>query len=458
LSRRAVVVGAGQGGLSAALELSARGWEVTVVEQRRTVGGKAARQYLGGIPYDPGPSILILPQVYQEALAAAGADADALKFRRADPVTRVCPEGSDPVDLPADIEGCLDVVGRHCSPDREGLLRLLASVDALAPVVERAFFGTRLGARLGLPPRFALSPWEPYRSQVDRLIRTPWLRALFYGFPAYSGADYRAPGIGAFFIPYYMWRDGVWEADGGVAAIPEAFYAACLGRGVEVRTGCKALGTAREGARVVAVQTSDGDVRCDALVVNADRPGSAPLLGRTPPTYEPSMSYFTLWLGVEGRPDGAPAHTVFVPRRFEAEFRRMAQEGAPPDDPIVYWNIPNEGGGWFAVVTVPCAPGADWDKESARLRGRVLDSLRHCGYGAPDYVHEATQAPPLFAARDGNWHGSLYGLVRKGLPQGQRDPELRNVVYCGGSVRPGAGLPMVTLSGRRAARIADRAA
>jgi diapolycopene oxygenase len=471
VKRRAVVVGAGQGGLSAALALAADGWEVQVLEQRDAVGGKAAPLSVGEFDFDPGPSILILPQVYRSALAAAGADPEVLRFERLDPVTRVFAGGGTPTDLPASLEGCLDMVGRSSPADRRGLETVFSFADRLAPWIEPWLFGEALSpATRGLVTA-GVRPWAPYGAEVRRLLATPWLRAVFLGFPSYSGLADTDRGVGPFFIPYYMWKHGVWRAKGGVRAIPAAFRAACEAAGVGFRLGCRVTGLAVEGRRAVAVRTQEGDVGADAVVVNADRPGFEALLGRPAPRAEPATSYFTLSLGLRSPAPGLAHHSLFVPAAFEDALDDLYRRARPPAQPVVYWNdvsdeAPAGRAMLFAVVTVPALrEGVDWGDEGPRLRAEALHSLASCGVAVDegDIMAEAVQTPATFEARDGNWRGSLYGPGGSargwsGLGAGQRDPLLRNVFYCGGSVRPGAGLPMVTVSGRMAARLASRMA
>ena len=67
---RAVVIGAGLGGLALALRLQGQGFEVTVLEQQPAPGGRAARLRDGGFTWDTGPSLITMPWVLEEAFAA----------------------------------------------------------------------------------------------------------------------------------------------------------------------------------------------------------------------------------------------------------------------------------------------------------------------------------------------------------------------------------------------------
>ena len=112
-TRKAVVIGAGLGGLSAALELSRRGYDVTVLERHATPGGKAASRSWNGWRWDEGPSIVVMTWVYRELFEAQGLDPDAfLPFKRLDPAFEVILSDGRPLTIPADEEGYVEAFSR----------------------------------------------------------------------------------------------------------------------------------------------------------------------------------------------------------------------------------------------------------------------------------------------------------------------------------------------------------
>jgi phytoene desaturase len=468
--RQAVVVGAGLGGLSAAAHLCSRGWQVLVLEQRDSSGGKAASLQHDGYRLDPGPSIVILTEVYRRLFESCGRRMeDWLRFERLDPVTRVFWEPhSGPIDLPAEAEDCVRVLGDVAPDDADPLRDLLRRLDTVAEGVERVVFERPIQR-----PWQLLSPdlarvatafdvRKTYRELVDGFFRSPLLRAFFYGFPSYNGQTYDSKAAGALLIPYYMFRRGVWWPVGGVGAIPRAVEALARDLGAEIRHGCRVTGLVVDRGRVRGVQTVDGTIQADVVVCNADRLTVAGWLGR-PVAAKPSLSYFTLNWGVR-RPLGALAHhTLWVPERFEPGFDDLYRRRRPPTDPVVYFNdttahgtAPAGSTNLFAVVTTPaCEPGLDWDAEGDRLESAVRRALDKMGCGISDgeidFVRR--QDPRTFRDRDGNFHGTLYGPEESArlwglVPLRNMDERVRGLYYVGGSVQPGAGMPMVTLSGK----------
>lgn len=470
MPRQAIVVGAGLGGLSAAARLSAQGWQVLVLEQRETSGGKAAAVDQSGYRLDPGPSIVILPEVYERLFQACGRTMQGrLAFERLDPVTRVYWEPHPgPIDLPASADECVRVLGEVAPGDADSLLDLLRRLDSVAAGVERAIFERPIHRPWQLlnpdlaRVASAFDVRKTYRQLVDGFFQSPLLRAFFYGFPSYNGQTYDSKAAGALLIPYYMFRRGVWWPVGGVGAISQAVEGLARELGAEFRHSCRVTGLLTNRGRVRGVQTTEGAIEADAVVCNVDRLTVAGWLGRATEA-RPSLSYFTLHWGVRRRLTGLGHHTLWVPERFEPGFEELYRGRRAPTEPVVYFNdttrhstAPEGCTNLFAVVTTPaCEPGLDWDAEGDRLQSAVRTALDKsgCGFADSEVDFVRRQDPRTFRDRDGNYHGTLYGPEESArlwglLPLRVTDERVKGLYYVGGSVQPGAGMPMVTLGGK----------
>jgi phytoene desaturase len=467
--RQVVIIGAGQGGLSAAIHLRLKGHEVLVLEQHQ-VGGKAGGLEINGFRLDPGPSIIILKRLYEDVFRRAGKRMeDYLQFERLDPMSRVRFRG-ETIDLPADPQACFDLVTQISPADGEAFKKLYAKLKGVSDAVDRSVF-----SRTYTKPIHLLDPnlirtalpfdvRKSYRELVDGMFQSELLRAFFYGFPSYGGQTYDSKAAGALLIPYLMLAEGVWYPKGGVSAIPASF--ACLARelGVEIREGVTVSGLVTSADRVTGVKSDQGQIAADVVVSNRDWLRTREMLGHQV-DWRPSLSYWTVHYGIRRRLQGLAHHTLIVPDAFESGFSDLYCDSRVPNPPITYLNdttttdpatAPPGMTNLFAVVTVPgCEDGLDWDVEGARLKLQVREQLACNGYGFDDseVVFERVQDPRYFQQRHGNFRGSLYGPAEAhrtlGLfPQGLQDPDYRGLYYCGGSVQPGAGLPMVTISGR----------
>ncbi|RYG85568.1 hypothetical protein EON77_05325, partial [bacterium] len=301
--RRLAVLGGGLAGLSAAIHARLAGWEVELVEPR-VVGGKAAPIEIEGYRLDPGPSIIILPHLYEAVFRRAGKRMeDYLVLDRLDPITRVFWEGQT-IDIPAGLDAATETVRSLDARDAESFADLMGRLAKVAPYVERSIFRAPIDRWWGLVApdliRTALPLWpgKPYRQVIDDLFRHPLLKAFFYGFPSYSGQSYRSASIGGLLIPYYMFAEGVFYPRGGVAAIPAAFERLARELGVTFREE-RVVGFKRASGRVAAAELeSGGALDADAYVVAFDRFTAQALLGE-PETRTPSYSYFTVHYGLQ---------------------------------------------------------------------------------------------------------------------------------------------------------------
>lgn len=474
MSKSVVVIGAGIGGLSAAIHSRLLGHDVLVLE-RQSIGGKAAPIESHGYRFDPGPSIVILTRIYEQIFRSAGRKMeDYLRFDRLDPISQVRFAGAT-LDLPGSIDDCARLANSLSAGDGDALRRLMTKLGKVVPKVDQTVFDHPFEHpwQLADPNLIAFGLQfdvrKSYRESVDEWFRSPLLRAFFYGFPSYGGQSYDSKAPGALLIPYYMLTDGVWFPQGGVAAIPAALQRLAAELGVKFATA-DVVTVETVGSRVKSVADAEGNrYEAASFISNQDRSTFGDLLGR-PTSVRPSFSYFTLQWGLKHRPDNLRHHSLVIPSQFLDGFEALYRHRKFPEPPIVYLNevagtdpsmAPPGGGNLFAVITSPAEEeGWNWEAETPRFRKAVLDTLRDSGVDveAHGIEVERVQTPRYFREAHGNFRGSLYGVDEPHrmfggmFPATNRDPQFKNLFYSGGSVQPGAGMPMVALSGRFAAQ------
>lgn len=472
MSKQLVVIGAGLGGLSAAIYGRIAGYDVLVVEKSSTSGGKAAEIVQGNYVLDPGPSIIILPQLYEAVFTAAGRKmSDYLRFRPLATISRVFFGNDAPIDLPANAEACLSLLKDINPNDAKALKSLLDKLSSVEPLLGKTVYDHPYIKKSQLLDvnllRFGMgfNPMKTYKELVDPLFESPLVRAFFYGFPSYGGQTYSAKSPGAFLIPYYMLTDGVYFPEGGVRAIPKAFQRLAEELGVQFRFGESVKSVEGDGKRMKAVVLDSGErIEADAFVSNVDRFTFAGYR-QEQVVGEPSFSYFTVHRGIRKAFPNLDHHNLFIPANFTRGFEELYQAGKFPTDPIVYFNstgnldpeaAPAGSSNVFAVVTSPAkVNGIDWPNVSSEYAARVDRVLNRAGIkwdpNEVDFVR--IQTPEYFESAHGSYRGSLYGLDESHrlwgmFPASNQDDKWANLAYAGGSVQPGAGLPMVTLSGK----------
>ncbi len=474
----AVVIGAGLGGLAAALRLSVRGARVTVLERGPRAGGKMNRWSAAGFRFDTGPSLITMPHVFEELFEDAGLRlADHVERVRVDPLARyVYPDGTR-FDHTADLPAWLPTVRDLEGGDASGFLRYLALGARLHEISRHTFFAGAPGSLRRPPPAAALRdvPWRDgfgnYHRVVCRHVRSDPLRRLLDRYTTYVGSSpYRTPSTLAV-VPYIEYAYGGWHLRGGLYRLVEALLGRLEERGVEVRTSTPAVRLRVERGAVAGVETAGGDtVPARIAVMNGDASRVPALLGGEPARLpDPSLSAFILLLALRRERPGQLHHTVYFSDDYAAEFRDLFEARRFPDDPTVYVNMPSRtdrsmtpGYGEVAFVMANAPAGGTWDAAAAAAaRRRVLARLRAGGFAVEegDVVAEDAWTPGRLASAYDMPGGAIYGAASHGvrgafLRPPNRHRAVRGLYLAGGSSHPGGGTPTVLLSARIAADLA----
>ena len=486
---RAVVVGGGLGGLAAALELRRRGYQVVVLERHPELGGKASERSEGGYRWDEGPSIVVMPWVYQTLFRASGLDPDKyLKMKRLDPAFRIVLSDGRTLDIPAEAAGLRDAFAAIEPADGPALDKFLEKMDRFAKLIAHSYCDRILEtwSQVMFSPLMVsaalISPAKSYAKEIDEHFRSPAIRELLYGFPTYSGFDPQHAPASLAIIPWTIIREGVWyPASGGIAAIPRSIAAACRDVGVEIHTGVEveAIELDSQG-KVSGVATSAGPIPTKVVVSNADyvhtfrmlRGGkgfSNEVADLRAGKAEPSTSFFTIQLACDRSWDALAHHILVLTKGSGRVYDELFVRGEYPSDPPIYVNAtsatdpadaPPGGSNPFIVIGAPPLKAGLEDDRDREFEGRhadiLIERLERAGLPglAGATVSRRITAPSDWQGRFTAFLGSIYGLGNKhNVLGGSFRPlnfraDVPGLYFVGGGVQPGAGMPMVVQSGK----------
>jgi 1-hydroxycarotenoid 3,4-desaturase len=492
VTRRVAVVGAGFGGLTAALRLAHAGLQVTVYEAQAAPGGKARRLPSVAGPVDAGPTVFTMREVYEEVFAEVGARLeDEVRLIPAEILARhVWPDGST-LDLLPDMAASEAAVAAFAGPAEAHAFR---AFTARARLLFERFEGpvmrhpspTPLGvgrAMVGDAVRLlpAMAPFSTMWGALGRQFRDPRLRQLFARYATYMGGSPMAsPGI--LMLIWWAEAKGVWYVEGGMAALAAALARRAEAAGAVFRYGEPVRRIRVEGGRVRGVVTDEGEHAADAVVFNGDPAAlGAGLLGEgvrsVAPELAPAARSLSAWVWTfAGRPEGIDLahHTVFFSGDYEAEFADLVTQRRAPSDPTVYVCAQDRGVGravpsperLLMIMNAP-ADGERGDpdaEEVERCTTRVFGRLAASGLRleAPEPSAATLTTPAGFARLFPGSGGAIYGMAPHGTMATFRRPMPRTRVaglyLAGGAAHPGPGVAMSGLSGRlaAAAMLADR--
>ncbi|MGZ9057554.1 phytoene desaturase family protein [Methylomagnum sp.] len=481
-SPNVLVIGAGLGGLSAAISLATEVFPVELVEKNDKVGGKLNVLRKDGFTFDLGPSILTMPHIFEALFQKAGRRMeDYVSFQPVLPHWRNFFEDGTHFDLTPDRDAMDRELARVAPEDAAGFYRFLEYSERLRKITEAGYFAKGLDSFWELVrcygPLKSLAGFDVFRNLdqgVRRFVKNPKLVDALNYFVKYVGSSpYDAPAL-LNLLPHVQFGYGLWYVQGGMYHLAAGLEKLARELGVRIRLDTEIVALSREAGRITGAVTQDGSrIAADLVVSNMEViPALERLLKADPHAirplrkFAPSCSGLVLHLGVDRTYPQLAHHNFFYARDAKAHFDAVFHQNRLSDDPTIYLVAPCKSdpgqapAGCEVIKVLPHIPHLDpanphGPEDYSALRERVLDKLERMGLTdlRRHIVCEETWTPLDIEARYYSNRGSIYGVVSDrfknlGFKAPQRSAQYRNLYFVGGSVNPGGGMPMVTLSGQ----------
>lgn len=476
------MVGAGLGGLAAAVRLRAAGVDVVLLEREQRPGGRAGRLERDGYAFDTGPSVLTMPALLAELFALHGEDLDDhLAITRLDPAYRAVFHDGSVLHVRGSVEAMEAEVADVCGPaEAAGFRRFAAHLRALYEAEYDTFIDANFDSVLDLakPARMLrlvqLGGFRRVAPLVASFLSDWRLQRLFTFQSMYAGmSPYEALGVYAI-IAYMDAIAGVFAARGGIHAISRALGDLAARAGVDVRLGTAVERVEVSGGRATGVITAGGErLPAEVVVLNPDLPVAYRDL--LPPEATPwrvqhlrySPSCVVVHLGLSRRLEGAAHHNIHFAAGYREAFDDLLS-GRMQRDPSWFLSVPTVSdpelappGGevGFYLLPTPNLDGSplNWEAQGPRERNLALERLEAAGYGTVRAAVEVSEvATPADWARQGMAAGTPFAASHRFFQTGpfrprNVAPKVRGVVFTGSSTTPGVGVPMVLVSGKLAA-------
>ncbi|MDZ7789294.1 MAG: phytoene desaturase family protein [Xanthomonadales bacterium] len=482
----AVVVGAGLGGMAAALRARAKGYEVTVVDRCPRAGGRAQVFERDGFRHDAGPTVLTAPHLFDELFELFGRNRqDYVEFVPVDPWYRFSFADGTCFDYGEDLDDTLAQIERFNPADRSGYLALLEHSRRLYEIgyeqlgsVSFHRFATMVRqipalARL----RADRSVWQ----LVCRHLEDPRLRRAFSIQPLLVGGNpFDTTSIYSL-IHFLERRWGVWFARGGTGALVDALCRLMREVGIEIELGRTVERIETKDKAVKAVHTECGQrYEADVVIANTD---PAHLYGRLLPAGDVrtparikqrsarySMGLFVLYFGTTRRYDDVAHHTIVLGDRYRSLLDDIFRRGVLSDDFSLYLHRPTATDNSFAppgcdsfyvLCPVPnLASSVDWALDGPRLKQRIVSALeKRLMPGLSEAMTaDFFMTPQDFASDYLSEYGagfSISPLFRQSawFRFHNRAEGPRGLFLVGAGTHPGAGLPGVVTSAKVVERL-----
>jgi phytoene desaturase len=478
---KAIVIGAGFGGIAAALRLRAKGYAVTLVDRCAALGGRAQVYERAGFRHDAGPTVITAPFLFEELFALFGERfADHVKLVPLTPWYRFQFADGDTFDYGGTLEATLAEIERIEPRDRAGYLALLEHSRRIYDIGFTQLSAQpfhRLGTMLRqVPHLLGLRNYETVWQMVSRHLVSDKLRRAFSIQPLLVGGNpFDTTSI--YGLIHFLERaHGVHFAMGGTGAVTRALGDLMQRQGVEVRLGATVERIRIEQGVARGVELADGTVlEADIVVSDAD---AAHLYRDLVPRAEQalatraklsqahySMGLFVLYFGTTRTYPDVAHHTIWMGERYRELLEDIFHRQKLAEDFSLYVHRPTATDPSFApagqdsfyvLCPVPnLQAGIDWATEGPRLRDRIVDALERTmlpGLKA-SITADFYKTPEDFRDEYRSVHGAGFSVAPIFRQSAwfrfhNKSESVRNLYLVGAGTHPGAGVPGVLCSAK----------
>ena len=483
-TKNVIVIGAGIGGITAAIHLAKKGLQVTVLEKNARPGGRCDRITRQGHQFDTGPTLLVMPKLYQSEFAALGISMDEmLDLQRVDPTYHLVFDDGSQLALTSDLKSMQDQLEEFEPGSFPSFLRYMdeghrhyhLGIEKLVnPDFRKASDFFKPG---NLPLLYQVKPLVKHYRHMSAYFDDPRLKAAFTFQDVYMGlSPFEAPATFSM-MSYTELAHGVWYPKGGMYQLVEALMSLAHQAGVLFAFNTEVAQIEVNETRASGVILADGQhLNADAVLANADLPyvyqhllphdGQVEKMARK----RYSCSVVSFFWGVDQPYEALGPHTLFLADDYRQNFDSIIRDLALPHNPSLYIHAPARLDATMApagqdtlIAIVPVGHmSANGDQDWAAIRDRARQEVfrRLRGVGISDLERhlkfEVNFTPLSWQKRYNLVKGSTHGLCHNLLQLGyfrpnNRHPRYQNLYFAGASTRPGTGLPTAMVSGRLSA-------
>lgn len=492
--KKVTVIGAGLGGLAASIYLAHAGYDVNVFEKNASPGGKANLIETGGYRFDSGPSLLTMPFVIENLFKSVNSNlSDYIKLRKLDILCKYFFADGTELCAYSEKEKLADEISLKTADSKESVCRYLDYCSKIYELTSELFLFSSFSEistflnRKALNTLLNIRKIDAFRTMHEAnksFFQDKKTIQLFDRYATYNGSDpFQAPAT-LNIIQHVEYNLGGYNTNDGIYSITEALFSLAKEKGVKFNFSSGVNEIVIRSKKVGAVKFTNPDKStnsfgCDIVISNADVNTTYKYLIKEKIKsslnyldYEPSSSAIVFYWGIKGRFDELEMHNIIFSDDYKKEFTEIFKKGNVPEDPTVYIYIsskinkshaPEGCENWFVMINSPFNSGQNWDKEIVNARQKIISKINSALKTDIEkkIIFEKTLSPADLEIQTGSYSGSLYGISSNNKfaafkRHSNRSKEIKGLYFCGGSVHPGGGIPLVLLSGRITAELIQK--
>lgn len=474
-SKKAIIIGAGVGGMATAIRLKLLGYSVQVFEKNVYPGGKLSQFEMSGFRFDAGPSLFTSPYLIEELFTLAKEPiANYFEYEKLDIACNYFYEDGLCIKAFTDKNAFASELHEKTNEPSDALYKYLSNASGAynhigviflrhsLHAIETLFKAPILKAISKLKLAYLFKSLNDYN---EAEFNSPKLVQLFNRFATYNGSNpYKAPAMLSL-IAHLEHNEGAFYPKGGMISITNALYRLAVKVGVEFifgqavqkilinnnRINGVLVGNLQQDASVV-VSNMDVYFTYEKLLNDSNKAASVK-------KQERSSSALIFYWGMNKSFPELDLHNIFFSADYKAEFDAIFKTGQPFNDPTVYVNITNklEPGkhaplgkeNWFVMVNVPANTGQDWTSLELFYRDAIIKKLNKILGEQIESCIEVSDVltPVTIESKTASFMGSLYGTSSNSrMAAFMRHPNYSKTTdglyFVGGSVHPGGGIPL----------------
>ncbi|WP_348720951.1 phytoene desaturase family protein [uncultured Candidatus Puniceispirillum sp.] len=483
-----LVIGAGFGGIAAALRMRAKGFEVTLVDRLSAIGGRAQGFERGGFKHDAGPTVITAPFLFDELFELFGEKReDHVDFRPLDPWYRFYFHGGQQFDYRPSVEDTNDEIRKFSKNDVKGYAALLKTSKAIFDIgfeklADKPF--TKLWTMLAqIPSLLRLKSYHSVAGIVNSHIKHPLLRQAFSIHPLLVGGNPFTTTSIYSLIHYLERRWGVFFCMGGTGHLVAALHDLLIRVGVKIELNVDIAEITMQGGRATGAVAEDGRrFTADRVICNGDPPT---VYSQMLPTEKHrkkrlfpdrlthySMGLYVLFFGTRRQYPDIAHHTIWMGPRYKELLADIFDKKILTDDFSLYVHRPTATDESFApqgcdsfyvLCPVPNLRGdIDWDVKGPELRDRIIAALSATIMPDLETVisDDFWMTPEDFKKDYRSMHGAGFSIAPIFVQSAwfryhNRDPHIPNLYFAAAGAHPGAGMPGVLCSAKVVETLVD---
>lgn len=477
---KAVIIGAGIGGIATSIRLAKKGYDVEVFEQNSYPGGKLSVFEQDGFRFDAGPSLFTLPELVDD-LVALQEENSHIKFpyKKLDESCRYFWEDGKKLTAYTKPDKFGDEVEKVLGVPSEVIVNYIKKAEfkyekSAKIFLEKSLHKTSTFLSKEILPAllniYKFDLFENMNQVNESQLKDSKLVQLFNRFATYNGSDpYQAPGILTSIANLELNR-GTFYPEAGMYQITDILceVAKSLGVNFNFNAGVekievdnnKATGIYQNGKRIPAdLVVSNMDIYPTYKRLLADQKQPEAILNQ-----ERSSSALIFYWGINRAFSELGLHNIFFSDDYQKEFHHIFKSKTIAADPTIYVNItskhtpsdaPEGMENWFVMVNVPSNDGQDWDQLIPEIKASVLVKLsRILGADVTNHIiTESILEPRTIESKTSSYQGALYGSSSNNrysafLRHPNFHQKIKGLFFSGGSVHPGGGIPLCLLSAK----------